>query len=373
MSHTLLSHEWLAPVGGSENVFEQLIDVYPGAELACLWNDAPERFGQHIQETWLARSALRRSKAVSLPFMRSAWNKLDLSGYDRVICSSHALGHHLAGRAVDEGIPAYAYVHSPARYIWTPQYDHRGQSWPVRTAARPLRRLDRRGVDDRVDYAANSNFVRARIRSSWGQEARVIYPPIEVTHLQSVTSWWDHLDSDDAEVAQALPAQFVLGASRLVEYKRLDLVMQTGEELGLPVVIAGSGPDEQRLKTLASACKVPVHFVGRVSDELLYWLYSTASLFVFLAIEDFGIMPVEAMALGTPVLVNSLGGARESVELLSGGSTIDVTQVGELKSRAEEALSADMEVAMRRSTLLSSERFKREVKAWSSGAAYFPA
>src|SRR4051812_3133301 len=104
---TLISHEWLAPHGGSENVFEQIAVALPGAAMQCLWNDAPARFGPDVTETWLARTPLRRSKAAALPFLPHAWRTVELDGFDRVVASSHAFGHHLATRAAREGREAF--------------------------------------------------------------------------------------------------------------------------------------------------------------------------------------------------------------------------------------------------------------------------
>lgn len=363
---TLLSHEWLAPIGGSENVFEVLAEIYPGADAICLWNEAPKRFDWPIGQTWLARSPLKRSKALSLPFMASAWNRVNLDPYDRVISSSHAFGHHLAGRAAREGRSAYAYVHSPARYIWAPEHDGRGRTLGAAFAAKPLRWRDRRATDAGVQYAANSEFIRDRIRAAWDRDAAVIYPPVDVDVIQSASSSLsEQLNSHDAQVAEGLPDAFVLGASRLVEYKRLDRVVQVGASLQLPVVIAGSGPDEERLRDLARSARVPVHFVGRVSDSLLHWLYASASLFVFLAIEDFGIMPVEAIASGTPALVNSVGGAAEIIRITGGGAVTADLRLAAVREAAANALSADMEKARLAARHFSRAAFSARVVGWS--------
>src|SRR6478752_5204801 len=105
---TLVAHEWLAEVGGSENVFEQIRVAVPHCRAVCLWNDNPIRFSG-LEETWLARSPLRGHKAAAMPFMDSAWKRVDLTDVERVIVSSHAFSHHLASRAADSGIPAFAY------------------------------------------------------------------------------------------------------------------------------------------------------------------------------------------------------------------------------------------------------------------------
>jgi glycosyltransferase involved in cell wall biosynthesis len=362
---TLLSHEWLAPIGGSENVFEELIKAYPEADTLCLWNDAPDRFSAVTGETWLARTPLRRSKPASLPFMSSAWKQIDLGPYDRVISSSHAFGHHLAGNAARAGRKAFAYVHSPARYIWAPEHDHRGRGRIATIGAKPLQAIDRSGTHPDVHYAANSEFVRDRIRASWGRDANVIYPPVDIERITSVTSWRDRLNETDSDIADGLPDTFIFGASRLIEYKRLDLTIEIGSGLGLPVVIAGSGPDEPRLRELASTTATPVYFVGRISDELLFSLYSAATLFVFLAVEDFGIMPVEAIASGTPVLVNEVGGAAEIVRHTSGGRVATLSDPGSLVASAAEAITADMAAAAERVAMFNLNSFSNNVHRWT--------
>lgn len=365
---TLLAHEWLARAGGSENVFEQLTLAFPKARRTCLWNEDPERFAD-VEESWLARSPLRRSKALALPFLPSVWQNVDLKNVDLVVASSHAFAHQLATRSALQGIPSVAYVHTPARYIWAPEYDERGASRLARAGRNRFQRLDSGRTSSQVSYAANSQFIRGRIQDAWGQDAAVIYPPVNVNEIQSVTDWRDQvaLPNEQAFLAE-IPDAFVLGASRLVEYKRLDIAISAGESLGLPVVIAGSGPDEARLRDLATKASVPVLFAGRVSTEALYALYQLANLYVFMAIEDFGIMPVEAMAAGTPVLVNEDGGARESVESLGGGAVSDARSNSQLRLAAEMAMQVDIGEAQARSVKFSSGSFRAAIHRWVDSA-----
>ncbi len=363
---TLLAHEWLAETGGSENVFEQLRLVFPDATSMCLWNDAPERFDSTIRETWLANSPLRRSKALSLPVLPRVWRSVDLDGFERVVASSHAFSHQLAFAAAKRGIAAYAYVHTPARYVWTPDFDDRGQSMIAKAGSRYLRRVDRARTSLSVSYAANSEFVRQRIHDAWGVPAEVIYPPVDIETVQSGGRWRDRVKATEGDLIDSLPEGFVLGASRFVEYKRLDTAIEVGEVLGRPVVLAGSGPDEERLRERASRSKVPVIFFGRPSDEALYALYQAAALFVFMAIEDFGIMPVEAMALGTPVLVGDVGGARESVETIEGGAIADPRSADGVRSSSDAALAQDMVAARERSRLFSNASYRDAIKIWTN-------
>ena len=181
----------------------------------------------------------------------------------------------------------------------------------MRAASPMLRGLDRRRAREGALFAANSDFVRRRMERAWGVDARVVFPPVDTRRITAVADWGTALDETESELVAGLPETFVLGASRYVPYKRLDWVIRAAERAGVPAVIAGSGPEEPRLRELAEAARVPVQVLARPSDALLFTLYQRASVFVFPAIEDFGIMPVEARAAGARVIVNGLGGASE--------------------------------------------------------------
>ncbi len=336
-SRVLLAHEWLEPTGGSENVFAEMIQAIPAARVACLWNNAPSRFPT-AEETFLAKTPIRGRKAASLLLMRKAWSLVDLSGVETVVASSHAMAHHLAGLAAAAGLSAHAYVHSPPRYVWAPDLDARGNSRLGRLGRPVLKRIDLQGVHGDVHYVANSKFVAQRMRRAWGVDADVIYPPVDTERITSCDDWSGQLSQAEAEVLKRLPDEFVLGASRLVDYKRLDVPIQVGAALGMPVVIAGSGPSIHNLRAMATSSGVPVHFVGRVSDQMLYALYQRTQLFIFMAIEDFGIMPVEAMALGTPTVVRNVGGTAEVAKLLGRGLLVDPDDEGALISAARAQL-----------------------------------
>jgi glycosyltransferase involved in cell wall biosynthesis len=365
---TLLAHEWLAPHGGSENVFEQLGYAFPGSRRLCLWNDAPERF-VGVDETFLARTPLRRYKALALSAMPLAWSGIKLDGLERVVVSSHAFAHQLASRAASQSIPAYAYVHSPARYVWNPELDPRGQGWGKRQVARALKPLDRSRTSDQVSYAANSEYVARRISNAWGRQASVVYPPVDVLRIRS-GSWRAELTDRDEELLSTLPKDFVFTASRLVSYKRIDLSIEFAADNDCPLVVAGDGPERPALEGLATARGVPVTFVGRVSDPLLFALYERSLMFVFLAIEDFGIMPVEAMASGAPAVVSAAGGARESVDRLEGGGVLEPgAGPGEAKRAFENALGVRHGPALaERAEYFSNEAFRARVVEWAQPA-----
>lgn len=364
----LIVHEWISRHGGSENVLEAMARALPEDDIFCLWSDASERLqGRTIRESWLSKSPLRKAKAAALPFMAPTWRAVDLSPYDSVLVSSHAFAHHVGLRNVRAELPIHVYVHTPARYIWAAGLDARGMHPLARAMAPVFRILDKQAASEGPKFAANSDFVRRRIEETWGQPSDVIHPPVRIEQLQSVSDWSTKLSDDDAVIFGGLPDEFVLGASRFVSYKRLDRVIEVGNACQIPVVLAGSGPEEAFLRDKAASASVPVIFVQRPSDELLFALYQRAMLFVFPPIEDFGIMPVEAMALGTPVLVNPIGGAVESVQLLDGGEILPSGHRSDLQLAVEMALGKDMSNAVQNARLLSESAFMTKILRWKSG------
>jgi len=362
----LIVHEWMEKNGGAEKVVKSMLSAFPQADLFCLWNDAPNLVASsnNNYESWLARTQLRKHKALALLTMPAIWRSLRLpSDYDWMLISSHLFAHqaHLNGQA--DGVKKFVYAHTPARYIWTPELDARGQSLPAKVASSLLKRVDRRSARLNSDVAANSEFVRKRINDTWGLDARVIYPPVDVTKISSQENWADLLSPQEQDVLGNLPADFVLGASRFVPYKRLDLVIGAGEAADIPVVIAGAGPEEQKLRLQASESKVNVNFVINPSDKLLYALYQRTLAFIFPAIEDFGIMPVEAMAAGAPVVVNQQGGASESVLHGRTGFHADFNDVN-ISQLIIEAAGFEKRDIRRRAECFSEERFAIELRDW---------
>lgn len=367
----LIVQEWLEPHGGSERVVDALRETYPDADLLALWNDAPEKY-HAVRESWLARSPLRHHKAWALPFMPHVWRHVVSKSekFDWILVSSHLFAHQVAART-DSGdmIPKFVYAHTPARYIWEPDLDKRGQSLAIRAASALLKPGDRRRAQEPVAVAANSKFVQERIRRAWQRDASVIYPPVDVDLIQGVQDWRTKLTDRELAEIRALPHEFILGASRFVPYKRLDWVIRAASAAGVPAVIAGSGPEEPHLRALAEQANVPVAFVIDPSTPMLYALYQAALLFVFPAIEDFGIMPVEAQAAGTPVVTTSIGGATESHEDGVSGLTAESDDLPAVTHAVEDALgmSAGLDTSSV-SDQFGKHRFCRTIKAWMGNA-----
>lgn len=375
MSRGLLVSEWIEQTGGAERVLDRLAGLLPDADMLCLWNDAPQRYpGRTVRETWLARTPLRRHKALALPLMPATWRvrRRDSENrrYDWALVSSHAFAHH-----VDVGspaVPTYVYVHTPARYLWAPELDARGDNLAARIAGPPLRAIDRRAAQGATSIAANSRFVADRVRRAWDREAVVIHPPVDVAGIRG-GGWRDQLTDADRRVLDALPADFVLGVSRFIPYKRLDVVMQTGELLGIPVVIAGHGPLEAELRGMAAEVAVPVHFHIQPSDALVYALMERARIFVFPPVEDFGMVAVEAMAAGTPVMANRIGGSGESVQDGIGGALFDPQSPAEIRAAAEACGILDGDRIAAHARQFDATRFDAALREWTGAHIAFTA
>ncbi|GAA12559.1 glycosyltransferase [Gordonia alkanivorans] len=358
----VLAHEWIEQYGGSEQVLAEFAELAPDADILCLWNSAQGRFKEaRVRESWLARTPLRRSKVASLPFMPMTWRIWRNKGYDWALISSHAFAHHFRTPGMSfERI--FVYVHSPARYLWAPEIDSRGHGFARTIASSGLRAIDRHAARHPRTLAANSEYVAQRIARSWDRTSRVIHPPVDVERLSTVDDWAELLTENERTVLDKLPRPFLLAASRLVPYKAIDQTIRVGKKMGIPVVVAGAGPDRDRLESLAEELGSHVTFLGRVSDEMLYALYQEALVYVFLAVEDFGIMPVEAMAVGGRVVANSIGGTAETVE--------GIGQVAPAKDIEAVAEAVERVAAKPRPNSLSLEkrfgraRFRSEIAEW---------
>jgi glycosyltransferase involved in cell wall biosynthesis len=355
----LIASEWLESVGGGERVVDAFAERFPDAPVVAPWDDVPGRYGGRVREGWIAGSPLRGRKAASIPALLAWWRTLRDPAAEWLLCSSHLFAHH--ARLRDREVPKFVYAHSPARYIWEPDIDRRGDGLLLRAAAAPLRAIDRRRAQETVRIAANSAFIAERIERCWGRESTVIHPPVDLSVLPGDDA---ELTPAELAIAEALAPGFVLGASRFVPYKRVDLAIEAGLAADLPVVLAGDGPDLGRLRAIADEHPGRVTFVPRPSDALLRALYRRAAVFVFAPVEDFGIMPVEAMAAGTPVVGNPIGGTSETVEDGVTGALFRSTERSELRRTVEVALAASPAACRERAERFDGTGFGDRIAAW---------
>lgn len=306
-------HEWFDTYAGSERVIEQLLAIWPDADLFALVDflpDAERGFlgGRRVNTSFIQRLPLaRRHFRKYLGLMPMAVEQFDLAGYDLVISSSHAVAK---GVLTGPGQLHVSYVHSPMRYAWDLQAQYLRQaglergplSWYTRWQLHKLRHWDRSsavGVDSLV---ANSRYIAERIRKVWGRESTVIHPPVDVERFALVDA----------------PRPHYLIAARMVPYKRIDLV--AAAFAGMPdrkLIICGDGPELPNVQA-AVAGAPNIQLRGRVPQAELLALVQTARGFVFAAEEDFGIGMVEAQAAGTPVIAYGRGGAADIVTPATG-------------------------------------------------------
>ena len=365
----LIVQEWIEETGGAEQVLAAVRAAFAEARVACLWNDDASRFPPDtVHESWLARTPLRGRKALALPLMSRTWRRgWGEAQPDWVLTSSYVFAHH-AGFGTRDGVPKFSYVHTPARYLWEPGLDGRTANPLAGVARSYLRGLDRRAARHSGSIAANSAFVRDRIRRAWDRDARVIHPPVDAAAIAAETAWAERTTTAEQGVLAALPERgFLMAASRLVPYKRHDVAIRMGERLGLPVVVAGSGPERERLAALAADATVPVHVLGRVSDELMRAMLQRALAFVFPPVEDFGIMPVEAMAAGCPVIANRVGGASESVVDGVTGVHFDPDDDAGYAAAVDAVRQVEASAARRRALEFDTPRVLGEVREWVLG------
>ncbi|WP_144098580.1 glycosyltransferase [Croceicoccus sediminis] len=294
-------HYWLVSMRGGERVIERMLDLFPQADIFTNVYD-PAAVSEKIRSRKVTTSFIdrlpgsRRFYQYYLPLMPMALEQLDLRGYDIVISSESGPAK---GVITDPGSTHVCYCHSPMRYLWDHYHHYRAEANPLARIAMPVMYNRLRAWDvsssARVDrIAANSRFIQSRVRKFWRREAEVIHPPVETSLFSK---------SDDISSAY-------LWVGQMVPYKRPDLAVDAFNALGLPLTMVGSG---SMLKNLKSQAKGNIRFIERMNFDDLRKAYATARALVFTAEEDFGIVPVEAMASGRPVLAYGRGGALDSV------------------------------------------------------------
>jgi glycosyltransferase involved in cell wall biosynthesis len=294
-----LVHDWLTGLRGGERCLQALVALYPDADIFTLVHVPGATSAQidaRVRGTSLLQSlpGVRKYYRALLPLFPAAARSLDLSGYDLVVSISHAAVKNVR---VDHGAVHICYCLTPMRYAWDQATTYFGAATPLlEPLVRYLRAWDRSG-SERVDcFVAISRFVAARIRAFYRRPSEIIYPPID--------SYWY------SEPLPQGPGSGFLFAGALVPYKGADLAVDACSQLGQPLVVVGDGPLRARLMRRAGP---HVRFLGRVSDAELRERYRSTKALLFPAREDFGMIPIECMAAGRPVIAPWSGATKETV------------------------------------------------------------
>lgn len=298
-----LVHEHLAQDGGAEKVLQAFQAVFPEAPTYTLLYDKdhanPVFRNKVIRTSFLQRMpfGLRRYQWY-LPWMPTAIERFDLSEFDVVLSSSSAFAKGVITRPDAIHI---CYCHSPTRYLWNDTHSYVQEMHYSKLVKKVVPfvlsyiRLWDRLAANRVDqFIANSRAVQQRIKKYYQRDSSIIYPPVDLDHFKP---------------SSEIGSYYLIGG-RLVAYKRFDLAIAAFNQLGLPLKVFGSGPEEKVLRKMA---KGNIEFLGRVSDEQRAELYRHAKAFINPQEEDFGITVIEAMASGRPVIAYAKGGALETV------------------------------------------------------------
>ena len=299
-------HDWLPVYGGAERVLEQMLQVLPQAELYSLLDFVPED-----QRAFLGGRPVHTSMIQGLPFARKRYRtylplaplaieSFDLSDASLVLSSSYVVAKGVLMTAEQLHV---SYVHSPVRYAWDLQFTYlrdggytKGlKGFLARSLLHYLRLYDVTSATRPDLLVANSRFVAKRIWNTYRRRAAVIHPPVDI-------------DAFTMEEDKSGP---YVTCARLVPYKRVDLLVEAFQQMpDRELVVIGDGPDLERLQAMATP---NVQFLGRQDHDTLAHYLQHARAFLFGALEDFGIAPVEAMACGTPVIAYGRGGTLETV------------------------------------------------------------
>lgn len=296
-----LIHYWLVNMRGGEKVLEALCELYPQADIYTHVLDpnaiSPIILSKTIRTTFINKLPwAKQHYQWYLPLMPLALEQLDLSAYDLVISSESGPAK---GVIVSPNSVHICYCHSPMRYLWDMYGDYlKNASLPIRLLfpflAHYLRILDRQSATGVDQFIANSHFVAKRIQKYYRREAIVIHPPVNV---------------DEFYVADKTE-EYYLFFGQLVKYKRADLAIEAFNRLGKPLFVIGEGEMLPQLKRMAND---NIHFLGKQPFEQVKYYLAHCKALIFPGVEDFGIVPIEAMASGRPVIAFAAGGAMETV------------------------------------------------------------
>lgn len=331
-------------------MFREIAYMYPGVVFTSQFDSARIRFleGYEVRTSFVQGLPLALTKHyLYAPILADVYADMDLGGFELILSDSHSFAH---GVRKDPGALHICYYHTPARSIWTPEIDDRASGgWFRQFIANRIRRMDwdaSKGPDIAI---ANSKTIAARIERFYRRPVeRVIYPPVDVEKWLGVPRLGEK--------------EGYLYWGRLIPYKRVDLAIEAAKKMGFVLNIVGSGPSQSALEAQAAGSP-NIRFHGRLSDHDLQAIMSHSKALIFPCYEDFGIVPVEAMASGLPVVAYGVGGASETV-LPEFGVQFFEQEVEPLCDaiRTLETKRFDSDSLRAHARGFSAERFRREYR-----------
>ena len=360
-------HDWLVTYAGAERVLEQMLNCFPEADLFStvdFLKDNEKEFikNKKVKTSFIQKLPFAKKKYRNyLPLMPLAVEQLDLSGYDLIISSSHAVAKGIISGPNQIHI---CMCYTPIRYAWDLQNQYLKESklekgvkgFFLKLILHYIRIWDKSNSNGVDHFIAISNFISKRIKKFYGRDSDVIYPPV---------------DLEKFKLNPEIRGDYYVTCSRMVSYKKIDLIVDTfsNELKDKKLLVIGDGPDRKKIEKLA---KSNVTFLGNANDEILYDKISKSKAFIFAAYEDFGIAPIEAQSCGTPVIAFGKGGALETIK---GMDSIKPTGVffkkQNSKSLAESVLIFEKnyskfipENCRDNAKRFSIERFKNEFKTF---------
>lgn len=353
-------HDWLVTLGGAEKVLAEIISLYPDADLYSvvdfLDDSQRELLGGRCATTSFIQSlpGAKRYYRNYLALMPLAVEQFDLGAYDLVISSSHAVAKGVITGPKQVHI---CYCHSPIRYAWDMQGQYLRESgletgvksWLARYLLHKVRAWDYRTANGVDHFVANSGYIAQRIWKVYRRDSTIIYPCVSTSEFEAVAEKQD----------------FYLTASRMVPYKKIDLIVRSFAQMPEKrLVVIGDGPQFEKIKAAAAP---NVMILGYQPFSVLKDYLQRAKAFVFAAEEDFGILPVEAQACGTPVIAYGIGGARETVTDGKTGVLFfeqNEAALCDAVARFERGFQVDVSAIRAHAETFSAERFRRELKSF---------
>lgn len=356
-----LIHDWFKDFGGAEKCVQSFTNVWDDFDIYSLIDFLGDKEREIILKGKRANTSFIQSLPFAekkyrnyLPLFPFAIEQFDLREYELILSSSYAVAKGVLTHSNQLHI---SYVHTPIRYAWDLYHQYLNESgldkglkgWLAKYFLHKIRIWDVIAVN-RVDYLiANSNYIAKRIKKIYCRDSVVIYPPVDVDKF---------LFYDKKE-------DFYLTASRMVPYKKIDLIVEAFSKTNKKLVVIGTGPDMNKIKALASK---NIEILGYQPDDVLIDLMQRAKAFVFAAEEDFGLAPVEAQACGTPVICLGRGGTKETVIDGKTGVYFYEQNVKDLLSAVDkfEKIIENINLIEVRNNALrfSRDRFEREIKSF---------